>query len=176
MNADPEGNNTVRTSREGAQRPSIGQSGATEVVPAVATPQRLTYLVKQLQEAMRTQLDQITQQFGLTPKQYTALSVLAKHAGISSAQLARLTFVTPQAANEMVTTLESKGFLTRSVHHANRRRLEVELTRAGTAALTKCDALVEQLETYVFRNVAPGEQARFRRTLQVCLDTLSDPS
>jgi DNA-binding MarR family transcriptional regulator len=141
----------------------------------VTSPPRLTYLVKQLQEAMRARLDDITQQFGLTPKQYTALSVLAKHAGISSAQLARLTFVTPQAANEMVTTLEGKGFLKRSIHQANRRRLEVELTRAGATALTKCDALVDQLETYVFRNVGPVEKARFRRTLESCLVAISEP-
>jgi DNA-binding MarR family transcriptional regulator len=135
----------------------------------------MTYLVKQLQEAMRARLGHITQQFDLTPKQYTALSVLAKHPGISSAQLARLTFVSSQAANEMVTTLETKGFLKRSVHQANRRRLEVELTRAGTVALRKCDALVDQLETDVFRNVGPAEKARFRETLQTCLETMSEP-
>ncbi len=141
-----------------------------------AAPQRLTYLVKQLQEAMRAQLEHITQQFGLTPKQYTALSVLAKHPGISSAHLARLTFVTPQAANEMVTTLESKGFLTRSVQQGNRRCLEVVLTRAGTTALTRCNALVDQLERFVFRDVVRADEAQFRRTLQTCLDTISDPT
>lgn len=151
------------------------QSGAAEEVPAAARPLRMTYLVKQLQEAMRARLERITQQFGLTPKQYTALSVLAKHPGISSAQLGRLTFVTSQAANEMVTTLESKGFLKRSVHEANRRRLEVELTRRGTTALGRCDALVDQLETDVFRDVGPAEKARFRRTLQTCLKTMSEP-
>lgn len=114
-------------------------------------------------------------QFGLTPKQYTALSVLAKHPGISSAQLARLTFVTPQAANEMVTTLEHKGFLERSVQQTNRRRLAVELTRSGNTALTKCDALVDRLEASVLRNVGPAEEARFRRTLQSCLETIREP-
>jgi len=75
------------------------------------SPYRLTYLVKQLQEALLARLQDITQEVGLTPRQYTALSVLVLHPGISAAMLARLTFVTPQAAHEMVTTLERKGLL-----------------------------------------------------------------
>jgi DNA-binding MarR family transcriptional regulator len=168
----------MRASREEQQRSSITRSTAAEDVSesAGATPQRLTYLVKQLQEAMRARLAHITQQFGLTPRQYTALSVLAKHPGTSSAHLARLTFVTPQAANEMVTTLENKGFLKRSVHQANRRRLEVEVTRAGITALAGCNALVDQLERYVFRDIGRADEAQFRQTLQTCLASISDPN
>ena len=145
------------------------QAVADELEP----PHRLTYLVKQLQEALRVRLDEITQRFDLTPKQYTALSVLAGHPGMSSAALARLTFVTPQAANEMVTTLERKGFLVRSVDVSNRRCLEVELTRAGSTALAKCNALVDQLEAHVFSGVSDAEQARFRRMLQNCLQAVT---
>src|SRR5256714_2163538 len=130
------------------------------------TPDRLTYLVKQLQEALRVRLDEITQRFDLTPKQYTALSVLAKSPGMSSASLARISFVTPQAANEMVTMLERKGFLQRSVDERNRRCLEVELTRVGARALAKCDRLVHELEAEVFRGVSAAQQAHFRQQLR----------
>jgi DNA-binding MarR family transcriptional regulator len=133
------------------------------------TPDRLTYLVKQLQEVLRVRLGEITQRYGLTPKQYTALSVLAKYPGMSSAALARVSFVTPQAANEMVTLLEGKGFLSRSVDQRNRRCLEVELTRVGSKTLAKCDALVAQLEAEVFEGVSTAEQVRFRRTLRSCV-------
>ena len=164
----------MRASPKGPARSSVAATIAAE--DATVAPQRLTYLVKQLQEAMRARLEEITQQSGLTPKQYTALSVLAKHPGISSAQLARLTFVTPQAANEMVATLEHKGFLKRSAHQGSRRRLEVGLTRAGVTALTRCNALVDQLERFVFRDVGRVEEAQFRRTLQRCLDRMTDPA
>src|ERR1700694_4228202 len=152
-------------SAKGLRQESIVRDGLTEGAGdmGVPAPQRLTYLVKQLQEAMRARLDQITQQFGLTPKQYAALSVLVKPRGISPASLARLTFVTPQAANEMVTTLEAKGFLKRSVHQTNRRCLEVELTRTGATALARCNTLVDQFEKRVVRYVGPEEAARFRR-------------
>jgi DNA-binding MarR family transcriptional regulator len=138
-----------------------------------ATPVRLTYLVKQLQEALRVRLAEITQQFDLTPKQYTALSVLQTSPGMSSASLARLTFVTPQAANEMVTTLERKDFLRRSVDQHNRRCLEMRLTRAGTAALARCNTLVDGLEAEVLRDVDHKDEACFRRTLYTCLQAIS---
>jgi DNA-binding MarR family transcriptional regulator len=136
---------------------------------------RPTYLVKQLQEALRLRLVEITRRFDLTTGQYTALSVLAKYPGISSAQLARLTFVSPQAANEMVAALEVKRLLRRSVDRNNRRRLEVQLTPTGKATLAKCDELVDDLEAELFDGVAAGERARFHRMLQTCLDALTRP-
>jgi DNA-binding MarR family transcriptional regulator len=132
--------------------------------------------VKQLQEAMRLRLAGITEQFGLTTRQYTTLSVLAKFPNISSAQLARLTFVSPQSANEMVATLERKRFLTRSVDTDNRRRVKVKITRSGVHTLSRCDALVDQLEQEVFRDVAPNDRAHFHRMLQTCLDAISEGS
>lgn len=130
------------------------------------------YLVKQLQEAMLVRLDDITRQFGLTTRQWTALSVLAQYPGISSAQLGRLTFVSAQAAHEIVVTLQRKGFLARSVDESNRRRLQVELTSDGAGTLAQCDALADELERLVFSAVEPQEEAQFRRVLQACLQSL----
>jgi DNA-binding MarR family transcriptional regulator len=141
---------------------------------AAASTHRFTYLVKQLQEALRVRLNEITEQFDLTPKQYTALSVLVKHPGVSSAALGRLTFVTPQAANEIVLALERKGFLKRAVDKRNRRTLEVSLTRRGTNALARCDERVDRLETFVFRDVAASDRAQFRDMLVHCLETVSE--
>jgi DNA-binding MarR family transcriptional regulator len=121
---------------------------------------------------MRLRLDDITRQFELTTRQWTALSVLAQYPGISSAGLARLTFVSPQAANELVTTLERKGFLKRSVDRSNRRRLEVELTAKATRALDECDRLVDQLERQVFSGLDPEQEVQFRWLLQTCLQAL----
>ncbi|HUF85520.1 MAG TPA: MarR family transcriptional regulator [Acidimicrobiia bacterium] len=143
---------------------------------AEAALPRPTYLVKQLQEALLRRLDDITRRFDLTTRQYTTLSVLAKYPGISSAQLARLTFVSPQAANEMVGTLEGKGFLRRAVDRGNRRRLEVKLTPAATRALSKCDAQVDALERELFRDVEPEDKAHFHRMLDTCLRAISEVS
>jgi DNA-binding MarR family transcriptional regulator len=136
---------------------------------------RSTYLVKRLQEAMRLRLDQITGQFGLTIRQWMTLSVLQLHPGISAAQLARLTFVSTQAANDVVVILGQKGLLQRSVDERNRRCLEVELTRAGAKALARCDAQVDELEDEVFSGLSARDVEHFRRTLQVCIAALATP-
>jgi DNA-binding MarR family transcriptional regulator len=146
----------------------VGRRSAEAALP------RPTYLVKQLQEALLRRLDDITRRFALTTRQYTTLSVLAKYPGISSAQLARLTFVSPQAANEMVGTLEAKGFLRRSLDRTNRRRLEVKLTPAATRALAKCDAQVDELEVELFRDVDAADRAHFHRMLDTCLRSITE--
>ena len=137
---------------------------------AAVAPQRLTYLVKQLQEAMRAQLEHITQQFGLTPKQYTALSVLAKHPGISSAHLARLTFVTPSGRERDGRDPRAQGVPEAFGPAGQQATPGGGVTRAGATALTRCNALVDQLERFVFRDVGRADEAQFRRTLQLCLD------
>jgi DNA-binding MarR family transcriptional regulator len=73
-----------------------------------APPPRTTYLVKQLELAIRAGMDAIVGEFGVTALQYTALSVLARHPGLSAAQMAQRSFVSPQAGNEMVKVLEGK--------------------------------------------------------------------
>lgn len=158
--------------------PTARSNGSRSRVRASAragltTPVRLTYLVKQLQEALRARLDEITQRFDLTPMQYTALSVLARHPGISSAALARLTFVSPQAANEVVLALQRKGLLKRGLDRRDRRTLEVSLTRRGGSTLIKCDALVDGLETLAFGDI---DRTTFRAILLHCLAALTaDP-
>jgi DNA-binding MarR family transcriptional regulator len=142
---------------------------ASDAAAGESEPVRLTYLVTRLQWALRGRLDEITQRFDLTPKQYTALSVLADRPGMSSATLARFTNVTPQASNEMVAVLERKGFLERSADQTDARRLEMKLTRSGRTALTKCDALVDRLESDVFDLLDATQQATFRSMLQTCL-------
>ncbi len=86
----------------------------------VVIPPRTTYLVKQLELAIRAGMDAIASEFGVTSLQYTALSVLARHPGLSAAQMAHRSFVSPQAGNEMVKILERKGLITRVPDAYNR--------------------------------------------------------
>src|SRR6185437_12133584 len=73
-----------------------GQGPATG--PAPGEPARaepmLLYVVKQVELAVRSRLDDLLRPAGLTVLQYTALTVLERHPDLSSAQLARNSFVT----------------------------------------------------------------------------------
>lgn len=136
---------------------------------------RLSYLVKQLQVALRIRLDAVVQPLGLTAKQFTALTVLSEQPGMSSAALGRITFVTAQAAHEMVTILENKDFIERSIDEHDRKRLLVKLTPTGVEVLRECNQRVDALEAEVFHGLDADDQARFRQALNTCLAMLRSP-
>ena len=140
-----------------------------------AHPPRTTYLVKQLELAVRAAMDAITGGFGVTSLQYTALSVLARHPGLSAAQMAKRSFVSPQAGNEMVKILEGKGLITRTPDARNRHIRRINLTSAGEAVLIRCDVLIDQLETRMLDPLRPADVAALRAALDACTRSLADP-
>ena len=58
---------------------------------------RVSYLVKWVERGIRMRLDTVLGDLGVSTPEYTALSVLARREGLSSAQLARRTLVSAQA-------------------------------------------------------------------------------
>ena len=74
----------------------------------------LLYAVKQVELAVRAHLDELLRPSGITALQYTALTVLARRAGLTSAELARNAFVTPQSMGDLVTALERRQLVATS--------------------------------------------------------------
>src|SRR5690348_14810114 len=105
-------------------------------MPARAEPM-LLYVVKQVELAVRSRLDDLLRPAGLTALQYTALTVLERHPDLSSAQLARNSFVTAQSMADMVTALEERGLIERHRDRTDRRRLVVALTGDARSALLR---------------------------------------
>ena len=133
---------------------------------------RVSYLVKELERALRARIDEILQPFELTAVQYTALSVLSVHAGMSSAQLARRSFVSPQAAHEMVGALERRGLIRRKLDSEGGRALSIFLTSHGERTLTRCEDQVDALEESFLRTFSAREQAQFRTMLRTGRDAV----
>src|SRR3712207_1008086 len=75
--------------------------------------QRLTYLIKRLEMAERARMEEVLRPLGVTLHQYTALSILERREGLSSAQLARRTYVTPQAMHQLVASMERDRLIER---------------------------------------------------------------
>jgi hypothetical protein len=69
--------------------------------PAAQQPM-LLYLVKQIELAVRSHLDNLLRPAGLTALQYTALTVLERHPDMSAAQFHRNSFVTAQSMADMI--------------------------------------------------------------------------
>lgn len=140
----------------------------------MANPEaRISYLTKRLEVAIRARLDLIARQHEITTMQYCALSVLSAHPGISSAQLAVRSFVTPQSANQMVTALERMGFIERQPDPVNRRILRISLTEKGTNILQEWDEIVDSFETAMLSSLSDDDQLQLRKLIQACIDGLT---
>src|SRR5664279_1711304 len=84
---------------------------------------------------LRTRLDEAVSAHAVTTTEYVALSVLRDRDGLSSAQLARWAFVTPQAMNLVVAALERRGLVHRRPDPHHRRVLRASVTAKGRKVL-----------------------------------------
>lgn len=141
---------------------------------ATQSGQRLMYLVKRLEMAERARMEEVLRPHGVTLHQYTALSILERRQGLSSAQLARRHFVTPQAMNQMVAAMERDELIERRPDPANRKILQAWLTERGARVLRECHERVDALERQMLDGLAPAQVAEFQRVLERCLAALAD--
>jgi DNA-binding MarR family transcriptional regulator len=128
----------------------------------------LLYLVKQVELAARARLDDIFRPIGLTALQYTALTVLERHENMSSAQLARHSFVTAQSMADMVAALEARQLIERHRDPVDRRRLVVGLTPQGRALLDQYREMVCALEDGMLAGLSDEEVRVLRTALNTC--------
>jgi DNA-binding MarR family transcriptional regulator len=134
----------------------------------------LLYLIKRVEQAARARLDDIVRPLGLTALQYTALTVLERQDGMTSAQLARNSFVTAQSMADMIAILEGSGLIERHRDQSDRRRLLVALSPRGRALLDRCRPEIADLESSMLGNLSPGEVDALRHTLRVCHGNLTN--
>jgi DNA-binding MarR family transcriptional regulator len=133
---------------------------------------RVSYVIARLDRAIRREIAEMVAPHGLTATQYTALSVLRMGKGLSNAQLARRSYVTPQSMIEMLGTLENKGLVQRTPAPDHGRILRTELTAKGRRVLARCDEDIDRLETEMTRELTPAQMAAFERTLRSCVHML----
>jgi DNA-binding MarR family transcriptional regulator len=135
-------------------------------------PPTLLYLVKQVELAIRARLDELMRPEGLTALQYTALTVLERHPDLTSARLARHSFVTAQSMADMVKTLRARGLVERHRDPADRRRLVLALTDKGQELLDGYRPAVAGLEAEMLAGLSEGGAAQLRAAILSCRDVL----
>lgn len=129
-------------------------------------PTPLLYLVKRVELAVRKNLDAVLERHGLTTIQYTALTSLARHPGMTAAELARHSFVAPQTMAQLVGTLEDRGWIDRGPDPTSRRRHLLDLTAAGRTLLADLRAPVAEVEQRMVAGLGDDELAVVRSALR----------
>jgi DNA-binding MarR family transcriptional regulator len=136
-------------------------------------PPSLLYMVKQVELVVRSHLDELVKPAGITALQYTSLTVLERHDGLSAAQLARDSFVTAQSMADLVRSLENHGLIRRERNPHNRRELLILLTDEGRELLARYTDAVRELEERMVRELSAHQTDQFRQALSKAWHALS---
>lgn len=145
---------------------------ATDDVRAHAQPTTL-YMLKQLELAVRAQLDAVLRPESITPVQYTAMTVLERRSDLSAAELARNAFVTDQSAADMVRALEERGLILRLPDPEDRRRRVLRLTDAARDLLDEVRGDVAEIEARMLSPLGTDEAEALHRYLATIRATLA---
>jgi DNA-binding MarR family transcriptional regulator len=129
---------------------------------------RLSYLIGRLDRVLRRRLTAAVEPAGLTLPAYVALSVLRAQDGLSNAQLARRSLVTPQSMSEALSQLVERGYVRRRADPDHGRIIRTELTDTGSRALARCDRAVDEVEREMLGDLDAGEVASLRNALIHC--------
>ena len=129
---------------------------------------RLSYVIGRLERLLRRRLAAAVAPAGLTLPAYTALSVLRAQDGLSNAQLARRSLVTPQSMSEVLAMLVERGYVRRRAEPGQGRVIRTELTKAGSRALERCDRAVDVVEQELLGDFDTDEVAGLRDILIRC--------
>lgn len=125
----------------------------------------LGYHLKYTQHHLRGCMDEQLRAIELTTPQYAVLSAMAATPGLSNAELARASFVTPQTMHGIVSNLAKKGWLKREPDPAHGRILKTTLTAKGEKILTQAQTIIRRLETRMTKNIKQKDIAHFKALL-----------
>jgi DNA-binding MarR family transcriptional regulator len=125
----------------------------------------LGYLLRQASAAHRLRMERAMADVGVTLPQFLVLTMLRAYTGISNADLARLTMLTPQTVSVIVTNLERSGAITRRPHAVHGRIQHIDVTPEGSALLAACRERSGGIEQDLLEGFSPKEEEVVRRWL-----------
>jgi DNA-binding MarR family transcriptional regulator len=95
---------------------------------------------------------------------------------LTSAELARNSFVTNQTTADLVNSLERQGLIARSRDPDDRRRVLITLTERGAAVVAEHSERVLALEQRMVTDLTKPQIRAFGRALNACRTALSAAS
>lgn len=137
-----------------------------------SVPPRVGYLVYRVERRLRARLDEAVNAHGVSTPEYITLSVLRERDGLSSAQLARWAFVTPQAMNLVISALEQRNLVRRRPDPRHRRILRASVTRRGLKVLERCDSAMDVIEADMLQGLDTDTLQTVRAALSSCAHSL----
>ncbi len=133
---------------------------------------RMLYLIKRAEIEVTSRMGRALEKYDITPIQFTVLYFVDYDKGdLSSAQLSRRFSMTPQSMNELVTVLERKKLLKKSVDPSHKRILRLSLTAKGKKLLQDCNTALDIMEEILLKDLSAGETNTLRNLIGKILET-----
>lgn len=138
-----------------------------------AMDDRLGLVIKRAEQALIARKTAALREFGLTVPQYAALLLLSGGDGMSAAQLARESLVTPQTMATVLTNLEAKGLIERDQSPLHQKVVVNRVTPAGAALLAGADAAALRVERSLAAAYTDTERKQLAELLDRAIATLT---
>ncbi len=133
----------------------------------------LIYVVGRVNQGIRREMRTRLAECGLSVQEYTAMSVLSARPGLSNAQLARRSLVTPQSMIEILSRLERRGLARREVDPRHARILRAQLTQKGHELLEVADPAVAAVQEQMLADVPERDREVVLEGMRSVMNRLS---
>jgi DNA-binding MarR family transcriptional regulator len=134
---------------------------------------RVGYLLRQAHQAFRAAAQAELDALELTLPQYSVLSVAATQSGLSGAELARESMLTPQTTNEILTLLAKAGLVEGRPDARDGRVRRIVVTEAGRDLVARARPVVYGVERRMTRSLGDTDLAQLRAWLTDCARNLA---
>jgi DNA-binding MarR family transcriptional regulator len=125
----------------------------------------LGYLLRQAAVAYRTRLERTLAEVEVTQPQFAVMTMVAAYPGLSNADLARLSLLTPQTVSVIVANLKRSGLLDSRPHAVHGRIRQLALTPRGEKILARCKQHVLALERKLTNDLSSQQERAVRQWL-----------
>ena len=133
----------------------------------------LGYKLKQAQHMLRIHMDEALRLLDLTTPQYAVLAQLELRPGISSAALARASFITAQTMHGIISNLEKNNLVKRKRNPQHRRILCTELTKQGLEVVQQAHRIINKVEARMTFTMSKSDRSFLEALLVDCFNNLN---
>ena len=133
-------------------------------------PTRTIYYIKKIETNITNNMAKRLGVLDITPSQYTVLSgVDDTWQDLSSAQLARRFFITPQSMFEIIRSLQRKELIEKIIDPKHKRIQRIHLTDKGRDLLDACNVEMNAFESETFSVLTEEELVAYRQLMKKIL-------
>lgn len=133
----------------------------------------VSYSVGKLEKLIHQQLSELLSELEVSLPQFTMLSNLHLHGEMANAKLASRSFISPQASNQIIKTMEEKGWISKSDDPNHGRILLIGLTSDGQEVYEQCKIKAMEFESKMLAGLPAENILMLKATVQRLITNLN---